>query len=274
MNKDILIFGKGFIGQRIRNSLGCAITNRRISRFSDVVEEVERYNPRIIINCIGYTGEKSVDDCESDKDKTLFANCYVPLILAEVALREKIKLIHIGSDSIYHFDYKRSPLTEIDEPNFFELYYSRTKIYIEKSLVSLAQRANVLILRIRYPLDTYPHPKNILNKLLSFRKIVDNPNSITYLPDFIEMLKHLIKIDARGIYNTVNRGTLKYSKLLDLYNSYSSSCHHYEIVRSENLGKVRTNLILSTKKLEQTGFKIRNINEVLDECIKKYLQSK
>lgn len=270
MDKEILIFGKGFIGKELQKALNCAISDKRIDNLSNLLAEIDKFNPKIIINCIGYTGKNNVDDCEKDKDKTLFANTYVPLLLAEASLRRKIKLIHISSGCIYHFDYKRKPVTELDEPDFFELYYSRTKIYAEKVLKSLFQKANILITRIRIPLDIKPNPKNVLTKLLSFDKIVNIQNSVTYLPDFVEMIKHLIKIDARGIYNTVNKGALRYPKLLEVYKKYKPD-YNYQTIDAKSLNLTRTNLLMSTEKLEKTGFNLRDINQVLEECVQEYI---
>ena len=89
----------------------------------------------------GITGQGNVDGCELEKDMTLFANTYMPIILAEVALRNNMKLVHISSGCIYHYDYAR-----------------------------------------------------------------DKPLRETQIPDFIKALKHLIRVDARGIYNVVNKG--------------------------------------------------------------------
>lgn len=273
MNKEILIFGKGFIGQKLQTALDCLITEKRINNLSDILEEIGKFNPKIIINCIGYTGKNNVDDCERDKDKAIFANTYLPIIFAEAALRKDIKLIHISSGCIYHFDHKKEPITELDQPDFFDLFYSRTKIYAEKAVSSLLKRANILITRIRIPLDDRQNPKNILNKLLSFKQVIDIPNSVTYLPDFIEMLKHLIKIDAQGIYNTVNKGGLRYPQLLEVYKKYKPD-YNYQIIDLDDLGMIRTNLVMSTEKLEKTGFKVRNINQVLEKCVKEYLVNK
>src|SRR4030042_3457451 len=102
MKNDILVFGKGFIGQRLQEEFGCLIIDKMITSFKDAEEEVQIHKPDIIINCIGYTGARNVDDCELEKDMTLTANTMVPLILAEVALRNKIKLIHISSGCIYN----------------------------------------------------------------------------------------------------------------------------------------------------------------------------
>ena len=273
MNKDILIFGKGFIGRKLREAFDCDITARRINTFEDAEEEVKKYNPKIIINCIGYTGERNVDDCELDKGKTLFANTFIPTILGDLAFRKNIKLIHISSGCIYNFDYQNpKPVTEEDEPDFFNLFYSRSKIYAENILKSLFNCANVLITRIRIPLDCQPHPKNILTKLLNFQRVIDIPNSLTYIPDFIKMLKFLIEIDAKGIYNTVNKGALLYPELLEAYGKQASS-HSYDIIDSKDLNLVRTNLVMSVEKLEKKGFKVRDMHEVLEECVSQYLKS-
>lgn len=272
MNNNILILGKGFIGEKLQEAFGCPASGRMISTFGDAEEEVERYRPRILVNCIGFTGGRNVDGCEQEKDTTLFANVEVPLILAEVALRRKIKLVHISSGCIYHYDYaKDKPVPENKLPDFFDLYYSRTKIYSERALEILAPRYGVLMARIRIPLLDRPHPRNILTKLINFKKVIDIPNSVTYLPDFFKALKHLLKIDANGIYNIVNKGGLRYPQLLDVYKKYVPA-FKYELIDLKKLNMVRTNLVMSTLKLEKSGFKIRPIKEVLEECVQNYIK--
>lgn len=272
MKSKILVLGKGFIGKRLQEALNCDISGRKIYSFKNAEEEIKRHNPKIIINCIGYSGGKnSVDGCELDRDKTILADTFVPIILAEICLRKKIKLIHISSGCIYKFDYsKDKPIKEQDLPDFLDLFYSRSKIYAERVLEILSPKANILILRIRLPLDNQPHPRNLLTKLINYKRVIELPNSISYLPDCIKALRHLIKIDARGIYNLVNKGGLKYSALLDIYKRYVPD-FRYKIVDYKKLNLTRPNLILSTKKLEKSGFKIRHIKETLEECVQGYL---
>ncbi|MDD4894342.1 MAG: hypothetical protein PHW54_03410, partial [Candidatus Omnitrophica bacterium] len=83
--------------------------------------------------------------------------------------------------------------------------------------------------------------------------------------------KHLIKINAAGIYNIANKGGLRYPQLMDVYRQYRPD-FAYKVIDYKKLHMVRTNLVLSTKKLENTGFKVRNIHEVLEECVKSYLK--
>jgi 3,5-epimerase/4-reductase len=271
MKRKILILGKGFLALRLQEALGCDISGRRIHCFRDIEKDLKKYKPDIIINCIGHIG-RNVDDCELDKDKTLLANTFVPVILAEAALRNRIKLVHISSGCIYHYDYaKDMPIREDRVPDFFELFYSRSKIYSERALEILCDKFNFLILRPRVFLDNRSHPRNLIDKLISFKKIIDIPNSVTYIPDFINALRHLLKIDARGVYNVVNKGGLRYPMLLEVYKKYLPG-FRYEVLRHGKLKLVRTNLILSTRKLENTGFKVRHIKEVLEECIYSYLK--
>lgn len=271
MKDKILILGNGYIGNRLKEELGYELSDKRICSLADAQAEIKRFNPAIIINCIGHTG-RNVDECELDKDKTLTSNAFVPIILAEAALRNNIKLVHISSGCIYHFDHSRDePITEDKAPDFFDLFYSRTKIYAEAALKTLFKNSPILIVRIRVPLDGYPHPKNLLTKLIKYKKIIDIPNSLTYIPDFVKALEHLIKIDARGIYNVTNKGALLYSQLLEVYKKYVPG-FEYRLISYRELNLVRTNLVLSTKKLEEAGFKVRDIKEILEECVQAYLK--
>ena len=273
MRKDILILGKGFIGERLQKELNCKIDGSMINCFSDAEKLVKKYNPEIIINCIGITGRRNVDDCELEKDATLLANSFVPVILAEACLRSNIKFVHISSGCIFNYNYKKNrPIKENSKDYFFELFYSRSKVYSEAALEVLSREYNILIARIRIPLLNAKHPKNVLDKLIKYKKVIDIPNSVTYIPDFIRAVKHLIKIDARGIYNVVNKGGLRYPELMRVYQQYVPE-FKFEVIDLRKLGLSRTNLLLSTSKLEQSGFKVRNINSILEECVKEYLKS-
>ncbi|MFH1191707.1 MAG: sugar nucleotide-binding protein [Candidatus Omnitrophota bacterium] len=273
INKKILILGKGFIGERLQKELNCQITDVFIKSFQDAQKIIEQYKPEIIINCIGITGKSNVDDCELDIDGVLLGNSFIPVILAEACLRDRIKLVHISSGCIFNYDYKKNnPIKEQSEDYFFKLFYSRSKIYAERPLKALARDYNILITRIRILLLNAQHPKNVLDKLIKYQKVIDIANSVTYIPDFIQAIKHLIKIDARGVYNVVNKGGLRYPELMKIYQKYVPE-FKFKVIALKKLGLARTNLILSTRKLEKTGFKVRNINSVLEECVKEYLKS-
>jgi len=272
MKTKILILGNGYIAGRLQKQWGCPIYDKKILSYKDVLEAYNQFKPQVLVNCIGHVGARNVDDCELDVDKCLTANTLVPVWLGEVVFRNPVKLVHISSGCIYHYDYKnQNPITEDNVPDYYNLFYSRTKIYAEELLVPLSSKCNVLIVRIRIPLDIYPYPRNILDKLIKYRTVIDIPNSVTYIPDFIKALDHLIKIDAKGLYNVTNKGGLRYPELLDAYRKLVPD-FKYTIIPLKNLKLDRTNLILSVRKLEKTGFKIRPIKDVLKECVEQYVK--
>lgn len=274
MNPEILILGNGYIGQKLKKAFAAPLATRRIENYTDVEKLIDKYRPKILINCIGHTGRRNVDDCELVLDKTLSSNTFVPILLAEAAFRHKIKLVHISSGCIYHYNYKKhNAIREERTPDYFDLFYSRTKIYAENVLMQLAQRkdTNILITRIRVPLDNQPHPKNLLTKLIKYQRIIDAPNSVTYIPDYIKALQHLIQIDARGIYNTVAKDPLIYSHLLDAYQHHHPS-FKYHIIKLKDLKLTRTSLVMSVSKLEKTGFKVRTVKDIVKECVDDYIK--
>ncbi len=276
MNKKILIVGGGYIGRRLAKALDAPLTARRVVTYNDVEALIKKYKPQVLINGIGHTGKRNVDDCEAVVEKTLHANTYVPILMAEAALRHGIKLVHISSGCIYHFNYKKQqPIQEERAPDYYDLFYSRTKIYAEDMLMRLAngKHVNVLIARIRVPLDNTPHPKNLLTKLIKYRKVIDAPNSVTYIPDFIKALQHLIARDAKGIFNIMLKDGLNYPDLMDIY-AKKVPGFKYDTIDLKKLNLNRTSLLMSVHKLEKTGFKVRRVKDVLNECVDGYVNSK
>jgi len=267
--KRILIFGTGYIGNKLQKYLNCDISDKRIFQTQDVIDEIEKYKPDVIINCIGYTGESNIDDCDKDVrriNKTIVLNTFIPILFLEASYRTGVKLVHISSGCIYNYDYAKDiPIRESKKPNYFKLYYSRSKIYAERVL-----EKDALILRIRIPLDNEPSPKNILDKLIRYKKVIDVPNSVTYIPDFVKAVKYLIEEEYSGVFNVLNKGGLKYQTLLEEYRKYIPT-FKYELIGLESLKLNRTNMIMDTTKLESTGFQVREIEEVIPECIKEYL---
>jgi len=106
--------------------------------------------------------------------------------------------------------------------------------------------------------------------MLGFNRIIDQQNSITYVPDFLNALEFLINKEAYGIYNIVNKETLSLVELLQSYNEYTGKTVKKEIIKTEDLGLNRTNVRLSTNKLEESGFNVRSIHDCLPECLKSY----
>jgi dTDP-4-dehydrorhamnose reductase len=263
----VAILGNGWIGKRLQEHLGGEILPGKVLSMAGLERLVSEVKPDVLINAATHNEGYNVDACEINKDRVLFTNSYLPLICAEVALRNKIKLVHISSGCIY--DGNCVPLVEEEPPNFFDLFYSRSKIYSESALMPLAEKFGFLILRPRIPLDNRPHQRNILTKLIGYKKVINEANSVTYLPDFLYATEALLREDAWGVFNVVNDGVLLYPDLMDAYKRYRPD-FNYEITTLKDLELTRTNVILNTSKLAKY-WTSRNINWILDDCVREYI---
>lgn len=266
-----LIFGKGFFGNRFHNFLeNSVLSDARINCAKDAEDEINRVEPDVVINCIGITGKPNIDWCEDHKAETLFGNVTVPLLLLEACQRTGVKLVHMSSGCIYAGDNNGRGFSEDDEPNFFGSFYSRTKIYAEKAL----KEFDVLQVRVRIPLDIYSSPKNLIDKLTAYKKILDTDNSITYVPDFLVIVKQLMEKNATGVFNVVNKGPLRYPYLIGLYKEMVDKDFEYETITPEQLDVMvkapRANCVLSVEKLEKIGIDVRPVNDAVKECLEKY----
>ena len=267
----MIVFGKGLLACRIKEEFVCRQIKEQPRSLDSACRLLKRYKPAVVINCADYSG-KNADDCERDKDLALSDIVFSTIMLAEACIRNKVKLVHVGSGCLFHFDYKKGrPIDESAQPNFFDLFYNRAMIYADSAVNVLAPQFDILVLRIRLPIDSMPHERNLLTKLIKFRKAIKEPNSVTHMPDFIRAFKHLLRIKARGVYNVVNSGALYYPGVLEIYKKYKPS-YTYKALSFKELGITRTNLILSNKKLIKSGFKMPDINEVIEECVEKYVK--
>lgn len=273
MRRNLLVLGRGFIGNRLAKAFQAEQNEFSILDYQGVETTLDQHpKSRTIINCIGFTGENNVDDCEDQVNKTLQANTFMPFYLAEACVRRKLRLIHISSGCIFHYDYiKDVPLHEADTPNYFDLFYSRSKIYAEQGILPLCRSYPIVILRIRIPLDCIPHPKNILTKLIQFGKVIDTPNSITYLPTLICTIKNLLPKNVSGVFNVVNTGALSYPDILEEYRKFRPE-FHYDVVSMKSLGLKRTNCLLSNQKLSHY-YHPESVEDIIPSCVREYVRN-
>lgn len=264
--ESALVFGRGYIGSTLSSYLECPSADDLLYTYEDIQAQIDEFKPKTIINCLGIKA-KTVDDCDKDITSTIRMYSVMPIFLAEAAIRNKIKLVHISSGSIFTENDSIEEYSEDDVPDYLSQFYSRSKIYSEQVLSILS---DVLVLRVMHPISYIPHPRNILTRLLEMTKVTDTAVSVTYMPDFLLAVKHLLKHGATGIYNVVNKGPIRYSTILEEYRKFNVN-HHYAIMDSREMPGQRTHVVLSSAKLESTGFKVRSVEDILPECMSKYV---
>jgi dTDP-4-dehydrorhamnose reductase len=193
--------------------------------------------------------------------------------VAQVASEQGNYIIHIGSGCIFSGPGEKS-FTEEDEPNFFGSFYSQTKAVSEGALKEIP---NVCVLRIRMPLQGSSNPKNLLDKLLQYKKILNVPNSVTIIEDFMPFLERVIEKKPTGILNAVNPGVYEHRDLLERYREKIDPQREFEYIgleEFEGLTKAaRSNCVLSTAHCEKMGIAMPPVSESLPVLVDRYKAS-
>lgn len=265
-----LIFGNGFLGKRMADYLDADLISARITSPEDIEASIIQ-KPDIIINAVAKTGRPNVDWCEDNKEETYFANVEVPKMLAAYADREGIRMVQFSSGCIYEGDKGGAGFTEDDAPNFEGSYYSHTKAEAERAL---AKYDNILTLRPRMPITAIPSERNLINKLLGYKSIIEVPNSVTVIEDLLPTLKGLIEGGHTGTFNVVNPEPVTHKEILELYEQYSGkSLGKTYIPASELRVKApRSNTVLSMNKLASLGLGLPPTMSSLSRILKRYVE--
>ena len=272
MDKVLIFGGRGYIAGHLQSVYPNAVLPE-----VDICDAVAVGNildfekPDIVINAAGKTGKPNVDWCEDHKLETILSNVQGPLNLLDACAKRGIYWVHIGSGCTYEGDNGGPGFTEEDTPNFSGSFYSRSKLWIDQILKDFP----VLQLRLRMPFDGTNHPRNLISKLKKYSKVLDVPNSITYIPDFLLALQALVKKRKTGIFNVVNQGEISPYQIMLRYRELVDPTHTFDRLTIDRLGDVvcagRSNCVLSSKKLEREGVRMRPVQIVIDEALKAFL---
>lgn len=274
----ILVFGaKGYLGSRMLEAWPEAVgSDARIENKAAVLADIERVKPDAIVNAAGKTGRPNIDWCETHQVETYRSNLIGPLVLAEACQELGIYLMHLASGCIF---YGPSPdprgWTEEDFANPLS-FYSRTKYAAD---LLLAKMPNVGIARIRMPIDDRPSDRNLINKIVNYKQVIDVENSVTIIPDLLDACYRLIQKRGTGIFHLTNPGSARHRQILDLYREYVDPSHQNEWISNEELMSrgltkaVRSNCILQSERLKSLGIEMRPIDVALRETMIKYGQN-
>lgn len=274
MKKILLLGSTGFIGSHFECALphaGFKIFTPRIEvrNHTEIEKAVYDTKPDIIINATGITGHPNVDWCEKHPSETFSVNVGGSINIAAVASEFGIYMVQMASGCVYDGP-KKSGYTEEDEPNYYGSLYSRSRVYSEKILKEFP---NVLQLRIRIPITGRPHPKNLIVKLIKYKKLINIPNSCTVIEDFIPAAIGLIKRKETGIFNMTNIGAMDHKSIMTMYKEIVDPDFHIELMpkkEQETLCKRRANCVLNTDKREKLGIHMPPLEESLRKTLEKY----
>ncbi len=269
----ILVFGPGFLGQRLSKDLGAPLSHADITDRRAVEDALREHAPDAVVNAAGKTGKPNVDWCESHPHETYRSNVVGPLVLADACAAAGKYLLHLASGCIF---YGPSPAPggwrEDDFANPTALY-SRTKYAAD---LVLSRLPDVGIARLRMPIDGAPGGRNLITKLAAYPSVVDVENSVTVVADLVRVVRGLVERRATGIFHAVNPGTMRHRDLLALYKELVDPSHTYELIDEAALVarglavKARSNCVLSSERLSALGLTMRPIDVALRETMLEY----
>lgn len=270
----VLIIGNGFIGARCAAAWNdAAVSSSTIETTDDARRMLEERAPDVVLNAAGVRGKPNVDWCETHQMETIVGNTKLPIMIAEACKEKGLYLLHVGSGCIFYGDSPEPGGWREDDFGNPAPVYSRAKYAADLVLATLP---NVGIARIRMPIDSIPGPNNLIDKLASFKKVIDVENSVTVVDDMVDVLYELLSQRAAGIFHVTNPGTVKHREILALYEEFVDPSHRNEWITNDDLVKQRlavkgrSNNILQSNNLEQLGIMMRPAKEAVRETMKKY----
>ncbi len=274
----ILIIGNGFVGSRCAGKWPDAVvSSKMINNVEDALEILDEYNPEVVLNAAGTVGKPNVDWCDDHQFETFFGNIILPIFIAQACAKKNVYLLHIGSGCIF---YGQSPdLKGWKEDDFANpsVTYSRAKYAAD---LALSMLPNVGIARIRMPMDCIPFSGNIIDKLASYKKIVDVENSLTIIEDMIDVFRQLLEKQASGIFHVTNPGSIKHREIIQMYKELVDSNYTTEFIPEEEMvkqgltQKKRSTNILQSDNLAKYGIEMRSAKEAARDCMVKYAKLK
>ena len=220
----------------------------RMENFGDIKQEILAIQPDRVVVLGGLTYKspaKNIDWCEDHKQEIIRVNVLGVLNIADICEQNNIHCTILGTGCIYSSQ-NDEVFTEDSMWNFDKSFYSKTKAYTQELLKCYK---NILLLRIRMPIDNTNNPKNFIEKLKSFDKIISIPNSMTVLPEMIPIMVTLIVTGQTGTWNCVNPNVISHKEILDMLGiqkEYVDISHQSELTRV-----ARSNNHLATTKIEQ-----------------------
>lgn len=277
----ILILGKsGYVSKRFQEfftklSVPFEVQSLRCNDLT-VDEVIDSGNYTFVINCIAYTGKPNIDECEFNKYLTLRLNSLLPLTIGIACDKRKIPMAHISTGCVYNGYKEGGWLEDIDEPtasfitNYKCSWYAASKSFGEH-LVGDSVPMHY-IWRLRMPFNNVDEDKNLLSKFLKYGNILDVPNSITNLDEFVYncYMAYIMKVPY-GIYNMVNTDPIVPSKILDIAKEcgieIGEKNFQYSIEEFDKMQKTpRSNCILSTEKIERVGITFLSTTDSVRKC--------
>lgn len=213
----ILVTGaKGQLGRELQSIVGSGWCFTDVDELDICSKEaVEAYvtsnHIDTIVNCAAYT---NVDRAEDEPQEAERINRDAVALLADVARRHNIRLIHISTDYVFGGTHYNTPISEDAEPQPLGVY-GTTKLMGERAVAGSGCRHVIIRTAWLYS----PYGKNFVSTILrlaterdTIRVVSDQIGSPTYAHDLALVIRDISegRIAAEGLYHYTNEGVVSW----------------------------------------------------------------
>ena len=283
----VVLGASGFVGSTFSECLQvkgleyCGMSRSDLD-YSDEVSLLDwllKERPRFLINVAGYTGKPNVDACELHKTDCLLGNAVLPGKIRAACEKARIPWGLVSSGCIYS---GRRPdgqgWREEDPPNFsFRSppcsFYSGTKALGEELLDGAK---DCYVWRLRIPFNHEKSPRNYLNKLLNYDRLLDVENSISHLDEFVQACIACFENEVPyGIYNMTNPGSITTRQVTEWMLEEGLTDQKFDFFENEETfmrdaaSTPRSNCVMDSSKLAAAGIEMRPAEEAVRDSLRK-----
>ena len=206
---SVVLGPNGYLGKELLKHIPGSIPCD--ARLEYIRKHLEFLKPKYVFSAAGISGKPTIDWCETHEAETMHTNLTQQLHLIQVCKDLGIKLVIIGSGSIYEGD---AFFKEEDAPNFDKHVYTQVRIMLETA-INYTYSNDVLYLRVAYPITRDGHPKCLLSKLEKNKdNIHDISVSATVVPSLFPKIPELLEKGVTGIINFTNEGSMRLSEMI------------------------------------------------------------
>ena len=213
----ILVTGaNGQLGRELQNIVGSGWCFTDVDELDICSKEaVEAYvtsnHIDTIVNCAAYT---NVDRAEDEPQEAERINSDAVALLADVARRYNIRLIHISTDYVFGGTHYNTPISEDAKPQPLGVY-GTTKLMGERAVTKSGCRHVIIRTAWLYS----PYGKNFVSTILrlaterdTIRVVSDQIGSPTYAHDLALVIRDISegRIAAEGLYHYTNEGVVSW----------------------------------------------------------------
>ena len=284
----ILVIGKnGQLGQSINKIVSNTQSSNEfvfvgrdeldLSNENNVASYFENNDFDIIINCAAYT---AVDKAESEVELANQVNHLGVKQLAQIANKQKAKLIHISTDYVFDGE-SDEPYLESNITNPINTY-GKTKLAGEQAVL-VAMQYGAIIIRTSWVYSEYGH--NFVDTMLRLGKerdelnvVSDQIGSPTYAGDLAMAILHIIQTEVflnssqeTQIYHYSNEGICSWFDFAkEIFAFANIQCTISPIITEQYPTPAQrpTNTLMDKDKISQTfGVNIPYWKESLKTCI-------